>query len=120
MKLNDIVVIEDYTAAREWAVKHGFTLVKVQGGYRIAKPAEIGETEKAYRIRQQRNALLTATDFTQLSDAALTDEEKARFAEYRQYLRDYTKTENWYENNPLPFEEWKQVSDLEQVIASGD
>lgn len=108
MKLNDIVVIEDYAAAREWAVKHGFTLVKVQGGYRIAKPAEIGETEKAYRIRQQRNALLTATDFTQLSDAALTDEEKARFAEYRQYLRDISEDDEFPNVVLKTYSEWEE------------
>lgn len=108
MKLNDIVVIEDYAAAREWAVKHSFTLVKVQGGYRIAKPAEIGETEKAYRVRQQRNALLTATDFTQLSDAALTDEEKARFAAYRQYLRDISRDEEFPNVELKTFSEWEE------------
>lgn len=38
----------------------------------------------------------------------MTEEERAYIAEYRQYLKDYTKGENWWEQNPKTFEEWKQ------------
>lgn len=38
----------------------------------------------------------------------LSEEEKSDISEYRQYLKDYTFTENWFENNPLSFDEWKK------------
>ena len=43
-------------------------------------------------IRPQRDALLTGSDWTQLPDAPLTDEQKAAWATYRQELRDLTST----------------------------
>lgn len=39
----------------------------------------------------------------------LSEEEKSNISEYRQYLKDYTLTENWFENNPLSFDEWKKT-----------
>lgn len=38
----------------------------------------------------------------------MTEEERADVANYRQYLKDYTQGESWWEENPLNFEEWKQ------------
>jgi len=35
---------------------------------------------------------------------------KQDIADYRKYLMDYTKEENWWEKNPLNFEEWKNVN----------
>lgn len=40
------------------------------------------------QVRAQRNSLLTLCDWTQLSDAPLTTEQKQEWAEYRQALRD--------------------------------
>ena len=37
----------------------------------------------------------------------LTEEEKTDIANYRQYLKDYTQGESWWEQNPMDFEEWK-------------
>ena len=34
-------------------------------------------------------------------------DDRVSLLEYRQYLRDYTKQENWYEQNPLDFDSWK-------------
>ena len=41
----------------------------------------------------------------------MSDEEKQDIADYRKYLKDYTKQENWWEQNPLTFEEWKENKD---------
>lgn len=41
-------------------------------------------------IRDERNARLKASDWTQVSDAPLTDGEKTTWATYRQALRDVT------------------------------
>jgi len=38
--------------------------------------------------RAERNALITASDWTQVADAPLTQNERARWREYRQCLRD--------------------------------
>tara|TARA_B100001250_G_scaffold128329_1_gene109214 strand:- start:2133 stop:2513 length:381 start_codon:yes stop_codon:yes gene_type:complete len=43
----------------------------------------------------RRNMELAGTDWTQLSDVALTDSEKAKYATYRQALRDITTHSNW-------------------------
>lgn len=47
-------------------------------------------------VRQQRNQLLSACDWTQMPDSPLSDAEKAAWADYRQQLRDLT------ENNDNP------------------
>lgn len=49
-----------------------------------------------YQIQQERNRLISQTDWTQLNDNQLTAEEKQAFADYRQQLRDITVT---YDNN---------------------
>jgi hypothetical protein len=45
-------------------------------------------TVSAEDLRVERDALLTESDFTQLADSPLTDEQKAAWATYRQQLRD--------------------------------
>lgn len=37
----------------------------------------------------------------------MSSEEKQDISDYRNYLKDYTKEENWWEHNPMTFEEWK-------------
>ncbi|WP_256384088.1 tail fiber assembly protein [Photobacterium toruni] len=43
-------------------------------------------------IRNRRAVLLTQTDWTQMPDAPLTAEKKAKFTAYRQVLRDIPQT----------------------------
>ena len=69
-------------------------------------PPEPTQEEKEEMVRDVRNGYLADTDFTQLADAPFTEEEKASYAEYRQYLRDYTKGEDWWEQDPATYEEW--------------
>ena len=38
---------------------------------------------------------------------SLTDDDKKSYTDYRQYLLDYTKGENWWESEPLTYQEWK-------------
>lgn len=70
------------------------------------KPYEPTEEEKQEQVRGYRNWLLQDSDHTQLNDAPLDDAEKAIYREYRQYLRDYTKAEGWWEENPMKYEDW--------------
>ena len=74
-------------------------------GYAPVEP-EPTEDEMKNHVRSVRNAYLQNKDFTQLPDAPFTAEEKALYVVYRQYLRDYTKGENWWLQNPKTFEEW--------------
>tara|TARA_Y100000385_G_C12734201_1_gene484021 strand:+ start:97 stop:630 length:534 start_codon:yes stop_codon:yes gene_type:complete len=52
--------------------------------------------EKRYRFMERtRSNLLPASDWTQLADAALSDEDQAAWATYRQALRDLPSTIDW-------------------------
>lgn len=89
----------------------GMTLIDVEQayngqwyltGYAPQEPVEDLQKE----VRAVRNNYLAKYDFTQLSDAPFTEEEKQKYADYRQYLRDYTNQPNWWLQNPKTFEEW--------------
>lgn len=43
-----------------------------------------------FEVRRQRTSLLWGTDWTQISDSPLSDEDKAAWITYRQNLRDIT------------------------------
>ena len=57
-------------------------------------------------MRAIRNSYLSYWDFSQLCDAPFSEEEKDSLAAYRQYLRDYTKEEDWWMAEPLKYEDW--------------
>lgn len=75
-------------------------------GYAPQEPVE----DKQKEVRAIRNDYLSKYDFTQLVDAPFTEQEKEKYAQYRQYLRDYTNQENWWEQNPLTYEEWSATN----------
>ena len=75
-------------------------------GYAPEKPEPTKE-EKQGNVRDIRNNYLLETDYTQLIDAPLSLDEKEKYREYRQYLRDYTDAPEWWKNDPKTFEEWK-------------
>lgn len=56
-------------------------------------------------VKQYRNQLLKSSDEWGVSDRPQT-EEVLSHKEWRQYLRDYTETENWWLQNPLTYDEW--------------
>lgn len=72
-------------------------------GYAPEKPVE----EKEAEARAVRNQYLYDTDRYMIVDYPITEEEKAQYIQYREYLRNYTKIERWYEKNPLDFDSWK-------------
>lgn len=55
-----------------------------------------------YINKEKRNALLQGCDWTQLPDVALTEQQKAAWAVYRQQLRDMTDNELLNNNFPTP------------------
>ena len=63
---------------------------------------EKSETLKAKEIRYSRNALLSASDWTQLSDNVLSAEKRAQWALYRQFLRDIPEQSDFPKNVTWP------------------
>lgn len=79
-------------------------------GYAPEKPTE----QKAEEARAVRNQYLEQTDKYMITDYPITDDERELYKQYRTYLRDYTLSENWWESNPLKFEEWvSSISDVQ-------
>jgi hypothetical protein len=57
----------------------------------IAADREAADLDLSH-VRSQRNAMLSASDWTQLADAALGDHTAEEWATYRQALRDIPQT----------------------------
>jgi hypothetical protein len=51
--------------------------------------------ESAESLRMQRDQKLTGTDWSQVADSALSDEDKQAYRDYRQALRNITNHANW-------------------------
>lgn len=74
-------------------------------GYAPEKPIEELQAE----VRAVRNSYLEQyVDPKQLVLVwnNLSEDNKKLYADYRTYLLDYTKPENWWLNNPMTFDEW--------------
>ena len=103
---------EEYAEVAEWCNEIGNYTIEDDGTYykvvSLPEPSKPTEDELKERVRSVRNEYLKDTDFTQLPDAPFTSEEKLQYAQYRQYLRDYTEGENWWQQNPLDFDSWKE------------
>ena len=81
--------------------------LQVNGEYVLTSSDEAIEQKKA-EVRAVRNQYLEQTDKFLIADYPITDEERELYKQYRTYLRDYTLSENWWESNPLKFEEWNK------------
>ena len=84
-------------------------IIEDKGDYLEAvNPPEPSDEEKKARVRQVRNQYLKQTDEFMIVDYPITSTQKSKYKRYRTYLRDYTLTENWWESEPLKFEEWNK------------
>ena len=82
-------------------------------GYAPAEP----ETEKQARVRKIRNQMFDESDKYMISDFPLTDEERVQMGLYRQYLRDYTKQDNWWESLPDGFADWRaNIEKVDEIL----
>jgi len=52
-------------------------------------------TRKAAYVREQRNDLLAASDWTQANDSPLSNDKKIEWATYRTALRDLPSSSDW-------------------------
>lgn len=92
--------------------KDGFDIVWDDGAWVLReKPAEpeppepTVEEKQAY-IRSVRNWLLDDSDKYLMPDFPTDDAGRELYIQYRQYLRDYTQSPDWWESEPLKYEDW--------------
>ena len=71
-------------------------------GFAPEKPDDVKKSE----IRAVRNQYLAETDKYMIADFPVLEEERARYRAYRQYLRDYTKTDGWFDKEPAAFDDF--------------
>ena len=65
--------------------------------------------QRKEQVRAVRNMYLEQTDKVMLVDYPITDDERELYRQYREYLRDYTLSENWWEHSPKDFSTWKEM-----------
>ena len=84
-------------------------------GYAPDKPIEELQAE----VRAVRNSYLEQyVDPKQLVLVwnNLNEDDKKLYADYRTYLLNYTKLKNWWLNNPMTFDEWKETNSSDIVL----
>ena len=83
-------------------------VIEDKGDYLEAvNPPEPSDEEKKARVRQVRNQYLKQTDEFMIVDYPITSTQKAKYKQYRAYLRDYpASSEDWFEHEPMSFDEW--------------
>ncbi len=62
--------------------------------------------EKQVQSRAIRNSLLDDSDKYLMPDFPTDDAGRELYIQYRQYLRDYTQSPDWWESQPLKYEDW--------------
>ena len=65
--------------------------------------------QRKEQVRAVRNQYLEQTDKYMIADYPISDDERELYKQYREYLRDYTLSENWWEHSPKTLEEWKSL-----------
>lgn len=108
MKLNKPYTNKEYADLAIYCNKN-CKVIEDKGDYLEAvNPPEPSDEEKKAHIRSVRNQYLEQTDKFMIADYPISDDERELYKQYRTYLRDYTLTENWWESEPLKFEEWNK------------
>lgn len=106
MKLNKPYTNAQYADLAVYCNDNGL-IIEDKGDYLEAvNPPEKTTEQKQVDVRIIRNQYLVDTDKFMISDFPITDVKREQYVKYRQYLRDYTKEEDWYEISPLPFDKW--------------
>lgn len=105
---------EHFNNAKKWAKDHNTTFEEVlemrqlpERFFKIGEEYVPSVEEKKQIVRAVRNSYLENTDKYMLIDFPISDEEREQYKQYRQYLRNYTDGDNWWNELPKTFEEWK-------------
>lgn len=140
MNYNDVIEYidgtydENFNEAKAWAEAHNTTFEEdmdkrdlpkryfVIGSEPVIEPEPEPTIEELQgKVRGVRNYYLDGTDrYVSVPDFPITDEEREEYKVYRQYLRDYTKLENWWLNNPMTFAEWKEINNSDDVLSEAE
>lgn len=103
--------LNEYSKVAQWCNESGkYHMDHDDLYYKVVENPEPSVEDLQKEVRALRNNYLAKYDFTQLSDAPFTEQEKEKYAQYRHYLRDYTNQENWWKQNPLTYEEWSATN----------
>ena len=114
MKLNKPYTNAQYADLAVYCNKNG-KVIEDKGDYlESVNPPEPSIEDKQVQVRQVRNQYLEQTDKFMIADYPITDDERELYKQYREYLRDYTLSENWWESEPLKFEEWNKPKEPDQ------
>jgi len=120
IKDNKIIAISDTDSEFKFMIKDG---VETDSEHTSADYVMVGseyvlnDNERAIEVKKEQVRDVREQYFADYVDwyqskplfwEEMTDEERADVAGYRQYLKDYTKSEEWWEQNPMDFETWKQ------------
>ena len=116
MKINDIITDETgsvYTNAAIGCNENNAMLEEIEAKdnirrFKVVPVPDATDDEKKASVRIVRDENLNETDKYMLSDYPVSEEEREKYRAYRQYLRDYTQEQNWFENQPFLFEEWNE------------
>ena len=69
--------------------------------------SDVAISAKKAEIRETRDRFLAETDKFLIPDYPITSSQKAKYKQYRAYLRDYPdSSEDWFEHEPMSFTEW--------------
>lgn len=112
-------IITDHKAFANWANANGNKFSDRPNGDGTYTVYEVKESEidKQNRVRGIRNQMLDESDKYMVSDFPLTDEERYQMKLYRQYLRDYTKQDNWWESLPDSFADWRaNIEKVDEIL----
>ena len=108
----------------EWAISQGFEEMEVELAYNGSWYVKGYAPEKPQEVKEQEVRAVRAEYFEKYVDfyqskplywAELPDEEKQNIANYRKYLQNYTDSVEWYEKNPLTYNEWLEANRLIQA-----
>ena len=122
LKNNKIIAVNDsgkfpclvYDEAVEDNEHQVADFVMVESEFVLKTDTKAIEQQKS-QVREVRNGYLQATDIYMIADFPISEEQRNQYKAYRQYLRDYTLGENWWEETPLSFEDWKQGQEVLQA-----
>ena len=106
-----IINKQEHIAFANWANANGGKFCSESlgdGTYKIVEVviSEPTVEEKQKQVRIVRNGLLDDSDKYLMSDFPIDDAGRDLYIQYRQYLRDYTKSADWWESEPLKYEDW--------------
>ena len=79
--------------------------IHCDGQFVLTSSAEAIEQKKA-EVRAVRNQYLKQSDEFMIVDYPITDDERELYKQYREYLRTYPESQEWYKANPKTYEEW--------------